>query len=86
MRLILLTLLISAITIGYAAPVDCSTCHDGSMPLAGKTAGFSEKAVGVLDKGQLQVNTSNFGDLADFHVWFTNSGHWPKQAPDDHPA
>ncbi len=45
-----------------------------------KTTGFSEKAVGVMDKGQLQNNTSNFGDLASFHVWFTNAAHWPRTA------
>ncbi|NOZ74671.1 MAG: hypothetical protein GXO90_04745, partial [FCB group bacterium] len=84
MRSIFFSLLILATSTGTAAPVDCSTCHGESLPLTAKTSGFSEKAVGVLDKGQLQVNTSNFGDLADFHVWFTNSGHWPKQAPDDH--
>ena len=55
--------------------------HDeqNSRPLY-KTAGFSEKAVGVMDKGQLQNNTSNFGDLASFHVWFTNAVHWPRTA------
>jgi hypothetical protein len=49
----------------------------------GKTFGFSEKAVGVMDKGQLQNNTSNMGDLANFHVWFTNAGHWPRSADSD---
>ncbi|RMF10618.1 MAG: hypothetical protein D6762_01125 [Candidatus Neomarinimicrobiota bacterium] len=63
---------------------DCTRCHSSRELSLQKTAGFSEKAVGVMDKGQMQVNTSNFGDLADFHVWFTNSAHWPRQAPDDH--
>ncbi|MBU4444288.1 hypothetical protein KJ656_04285 [bacterium] len=53
--------------------------EQNSRPLY-KTAGFSEKAVGVMDKGQLQNNTSNFGDLASFHVWFTNAVHWPRTA------
>ncbi|MFC1484035.1 hypothetical protein ACFL6Q_03165 [Candidatus Neomarinimicrobiota bacterium] len=48
-----------------------------------KSMGLSEKAVGVMDKGQLQNNTSNFGDLASFHVWFTNAAHWPRSAGDD---
>jgi len=67
-----------------AAP-DCSTCHTGralSKPV--RMAGLSEKAVGVMDKGQLQNNTSNFGDLANFHAWYTNAGHWPRTARDDH--
>ncbi len=67
-----------------ADPIRCNQCHTEDRPLLAKTTGFTEKAVGVMDKGQLQVNTSNFGDLANFHVWFTNSGHWPRTAPDDH--
>ncbi len=63
-----------------AAP-DCRPCHDQPPPLPlGKTMGLNEIAVGVLDKGQLQVNTGNFGLLADFHYWFTNAAHWPRSA------
>ncbi|UCD37753.1 MAG: hypothetical protein JSW54_13185 [Fidelibacterota bacterium] len=65
--------------------VDCSRCHTDYDPaLLSKSMGLSEKAVGVMDKGQLQNNTSNFGDLASFHVWFTNAVHWPRSAEDDH--
>jgi len=45
-----------------------------------RISGINDKAVGVLDKGQLAVNTSNFGELANFLVWFTNAGHWPRTA------
>ncbi len=63
---------------------DCRPCHDRPPPLPlGKTMGLNEMAVGVLDKGQVQVNTGNFGMLADFHTWFTNAAHWPRQARDD---
>lgn len=63
---------------------DCSKCHSNTPSrMLGKPFGFSEKAVGVMDKGQLQNNTSNMGDLANFHVWFTNAGHWPRSADSD---
>ena len=63
---------------------DCSACHrDLSPSTLMKGLGFTEKAVGVMDKGQLQNNTSNFGNLASFHVWFTNAAHWPRTARDD---
>lgn len=64
---------------------DCSRCHqDLSREALLKAAGITEKAVGVMDKGQLSNNTSNVGDLANFHIWFTNAGHWPRSARDDH--
>ena len=65
-----------------AQPLDCSACHQDEAldwNLA-KTAGIFQKAVGAMDKGQLQNHTSNFGNLASFHVWFTNAGHWPRTA------
>jgi hypothetical protein len=60
---------------------DCVSCHqtDQSDFLA-KSAGIFQKAVGVLDKGELQVNTGNFGTLGSFHVYFTNAAHWPSGA------
>ncbi|NOZ08050.1 MAG: hypothetical protein GXO91_04120 [FCB group bacterium] len=59
----------------------CSGCHnDPEADLLSRSHTTSPKAVGVLDKGQLQVNTDNFGDLANFHVWFTNAAHWPRNA------
>lgn len=63
---------------------DCNRCHadQSVLPLL-KSMGTSEKAVGVMDKGQLQNNTSNVGDLANFHLWFTNAGHWPRSADYD---
>jgi len=74
--------------IGFLPPFlmgkDCLKCHD-TMPrrISYKTSGFTEKAVGVMDKGQLQNNTSNIGDLSSFHLWFTNAGHWPRSAESD---
>jgi len=64
--------------------VDCTKCHD-EVPRRSffRTSGFTEKAVGVMDKGQLQNNTSNIGDLSSFHLWFTNAGHWPRTADYD---
>lgn len=63
---------------------DCSRCHvEAPQRSLLKSFGFSEKAVGVLDKGKLQNNTSNVGDLSNFHFFFTNSGHWPREADED---
>jgi len=59
-----------------AQPLDCSRCHTEAMPGSlPRPAGIFQKAVGVLDKGQVQNNTSNFGNIASFHVWFTNALH-----------
>jgi len=33
-----------------------------------------------MDKGQVQINTGNFGTLSSFHVYFTNAVHWPASA------
>lgn len=64
--------------------VDCAKCHDEPPKRSYfKSSGFTEKAVGVMDKGQLQNNTSNIGDLSSFHLWFTNAGHWPRTADYD---
>jgi len=81
--------LVTIVLLYYCIPamllgVDCSRCHDKIPGRSSfKSFGFSEKAVGVMDKGQLQNNTSNFGDLSNFHVWFTNAGHWPRTADED---
>lgn len=57
---------------------DCASCHrPNEYSSLAKAAGIFQKAVGVMDKGQLQVNTGNFGTLSSFHVYFTNAVHWP---------
>lgn len=73
----------TAVSMGFADD-NCSSCHiyPPEQQLS-RSASLGSKAVGVMDKGQLQVNTSNFGDMADFHVWFTNSVHWPRTAADN---
>jgi hypothetical protein len=63
---------------------NCNICHNSQEPNLqplNRDIGFHPKAVGVMDKGQLQNNTSNFGDLSDFHTFFTNAAHWPRSAP-----
>ncbi len=63
---------------------DCSRCHSSVPRLPqGKEMGYNEVAVGIQDKGQIRNYTGNMGDLANFHLWFQNSGHWPKSARDD---
>ena len=65
----------------HAWAQDCSPCHSTTesdwLP---KSSGIFQKAVGVLDKGEIQVNTGNFGTLSSFHVYFTNAVHWPATA------
>ncbi|MBT3251890.1 MAG: hypothetical protein HN729_12800 [Candidatus Marinimicrobia bacterium] len=63
---------------------NCNICHNSQEPNLqpiNRDIGFHPKAVGVMDKGQLQNNTSNFGDFSDFHAFFTNAAHWPRSAP-----
>ncbi|MBT3251628.1 MAG: hypothetical protein HN367_07425 [Candidatus Marinimicrobia bacterium] len=82
-HLILGTILLSGLPTPLKG-VDCNQCHVKSPNrITYKSSGFSEKAVGVMDKGQLQNNTSNFGDLSNYHAWFTNAGHWPRTGNDD---
>ncbi len=42
-------------------------------------AGTSDRAVGILDKGQLSDVTSNFGLLSEFH-FYAPAMHWPAGA------
>lgn len=42
-------------------------------------AGTSDRAVGIMDKGQLSNVTSNFGLLSEFH-FFAPAMHWPAGA------
>ena len=77
----LAVLLLSTISRGQ---VDCASCHtESELSKLAKTMGLTEKAVGVMDKGQLQNNTGNFGELASYHTWFTNAMHWPRSARED---
>jgi len=74
-------ILLAFATFLTAQPLDCASCHlDPVEWNLGRDAGIFQKAVGAMDKGQLQNHTSNFGNLASFHIWFTNAGHWPRAA------
>ncbi|NQV14468.1 hypothetical protein HQ531_03340 [bacterium] len=60
---------------------DCGRCHNSDdLATLNKPSGIFQKAVGVMDKGQIQNNTGNFGTLSSFHVYFTNALHWPASA------
>ncbi len=68
------------LTLGAQAH-DCIRCHTAEELFSlSKTAGLFQKAVGVMDKGQVQNNTGNFGVLSSFHVYYTNALHWPASA------
>ncbi len=63
---------------------DCARCHTDNPKLSSyKTMDKSDIAVGILDKGQLADYSGNMGDLANYHLWYQNSGHWPRSAPSD---
>ncbi|MCF7806928.1 MAG: hypothetical protein K9M49_01420 [Candidatus Marinimicrobia bacterium] len=81
MRRFFFMLIVVGLMFGLSNGQDCSRCHDDQdLDLLAKPGGIFQKAVGVMDKGQLQNNTGNFGTLSSFHVYFTNALHWPASA------
>jgi hypothetical protein len=70
------------------AAVDCAACHgqgglDPVIPWKSDPRGtlaVQDNGVALMDRGQLGNYGSNFGDMADFHVWSTQALHWPAAA------
>lgn len=85
---LLSTTVLTLILISILPAVDenCVCCHAVTNTDTPEPALFRAesrpKTVGVMDKGQVQINTGNFGNLADYLVWYTNSIHWPRNADD----
>ncbi|KPK67200.1 hypothetical protein AMJ82_11080 [candidate division TA06 bacterium SM23_40] len=52
-----------------------------TLPAVLMPLGDADRAVGVMDKGQLTNVTSNFGLLSNFH-YFAPAMHWPLSASD----
>jgi hypothetical protein len=84
-RPLLLLILLAALPL--RAAVDCASCHGhhrlDSLPTAkaGRyPSAVEDNAVALMDRGQLGNYGSNFGDMADFHVWSTQALHWPAEA------
>lgn len=82
--MLLLTLLLQTGKIN--AQLDCSSCHKESraeleklIPLA-KPTSAAEKAIGIMDKGQIANYLGNYGILSNFHEYFNESIRWPKEA------
>lgn len=74
-------ILVVGLLMNVAQAQDCASCHTSGIPASlEKSAGIFQKSVGVMDKGEVQVNTGNFGTLSSFHVYFTNAVHWPASA------
>ncbi|MBN2366272.1 MAG: hypothetical protein EH225_09945, partial [Calditrichaeota bacterium] len=48
-----------------------------------KLMGKSDRAVGIMDRGELANVTGNFGILSNFHL-FSPALHWPSWADDTH--
>jgi hypothetical protein len=68
---------------------DCMRCHQ-DLPVDQAelfkslrvTQDLADNAIGIQNRGQLQNYSSNFGDMADFHVWHTEAMRWPGDASD----
>lgn len=82
----LLLFLISFLIISgiISAQQDCSSCHkDGKLgklvPLKKTTSSF-ERALGIMDKGQIANYLGNYGVLSSFHEYYNESVRWPKEA------
>ena len=80
----LLTLLFLSETI--IAQLDCSSCHKESraelerlIPFA-KTNSAAERAIGIMDKGQIANYLGNYGILSNFHEYFNEAIRWPNEA------
>jgi len=43
--------------------------------------GIDERAIGLLDKGQLSNMVTNYGIISDFHLG-TPALHWPRNGSD----
>ena len=86
-RALLLFLLLPALALAE----DCLRCHDGLPGVTRKqlfeaqrrSAELGDNAISVQDRGQLGNYGSNFGDMSDFHVWATQSLHWPADANEE---
>ncbi len=79
-QIIQIVLSVTILTLSSYAQ-DCARCHTpAELASLTKSSGIFQKAVGVMDKGQIQNNTGNFGTLSSFHVYFTNALHWPASA------
>lgn len=78
-----LIILFLLFAVNHILAQECSSCHDQADLLKlQKSSGIFQKAVGVMDKGQVKNNTGNFGTLSSFHVFFTPSVQWPASAAD----
>lgn len=73
---------------GAALADDCLRCH-AQLPgpsrkelfeAGRRVAELGDNALSVQDRGQLTNYGSNFGDMSDYHVWATESLHWPADA------
>jgi len=69
---------------------DCMRCHEGMEGVSRKQVfdalrhaeDIGDNAIGVQDRGELGNYSTNFGDMADYHVWHYEALHWPADASD----
>jgi len=62
----------------------CSSCHKNEKlgkltPFMKPTSSF-ERAIGIMDKGQIANYLGNYGVLSNFHEYFNESIRWPAEA------
>ena len=84
--LIVLVLLIQ-IGAAHTQEIDCRHCHesirmDDTQSLR-KATSAEEKAVGVLDKGQLTNYTGNYGIISHYLEYLNDAMHWPATANEE---
>jgi len=73
---------------GFAQSTTCASCHNQNniknfVPL-NKPLSSEERAVGIMDKGQVANYLGNYGVLSSFHEYFNEAIHWPTAANDQH--
>lgn len=63
---------------------DCSSCHKefkaGNMTPLAKPGSEFERAIGIMDKGQIANYLGNYGILSNFHEYFNEAIRWPAEA------
>ncbi|MDP2360028.1 MAG: hypothetical protein Q8O14_04650 [bacterium] len=70
---------------------DCLRCHDllpqvprkEVLAALRRTAELGDNAIAVQDRGELGNYASNFGNMSDYHMWGSQSLHWPSDANDE---
>ncbi|MCX6138351.1 MAG: hypothetical protein NTV54_12740 [Ignavibacteriales bacterium] len=85
MRVFVVAIMIVAVSMTVQAQTQtCSMCHAGAKPVKAdkflKTASVGERALAVMDKGQVSNYLGNYGVLSNYLEYFNDAIHWPTAA------